>query len=176
MTQILGQPCGFQVPQRAEDFTIPPRDHPRAERSLPAYTPSRLARDGPMAFVGTGGHEHSGMHADTLWAAPIAAKAMPPHHSAEGAARLDSMDGTARLEMLKSFLAEVWTDEDGEARGVVLSTRDRPRGSGLELVIEQAGVDWASVGAPQPWPKVCHYMIQPLVELYGGCMVVLKVS
>ena len=23
---------------------------------------------------------------------------------------------------------------------------------------------------------VCHYMIQPLVELYGGCMVVLKVS
>jgi hypothetical protein len=24
--------------------------------------------------------------------------------------------------------------------------------------------------------KVCHYMIQPLVELYGGCMVVLKVS
>jgi hypothetical protein len=26
------------------------------------------------------------------------------------------------------------------------------------------------------WLKVCHYMIQPLVELYGGCMVVLKVS
>ena len=24
--------------------------------------------------------------------------------------------------------------------------------------------------------QVCHYMIQPLVELYGGCMVVLKVS
>jgi hypothetical protein len=24
--------------------------------------------------------------------------------------------------------------------------------------------------------KVCHYMTQPLVELYGGCMVVLKVS
>ena len=23
---------------------------------------------------------------------------------------------------------------------------------------------------------VCHYMIRPLVELYGGCMVVLKVS
>ena len=23
--------------------------------------------------------------------------------------------------------------------------------------------------------KVCHCMIQPLVELYGGCMVVLKV-
>ena len=22
----------------------------------------------------------------------------------------------------------------------------------------------------------CHYMTQPLVELYGGCMVVLKVS
>jgi hypothetical protein len=26
------------------------------------------------------------------------------------------------------------------------------------------------------WGKVCHYMTQPLVELYGGCMVVLKVS
>jgi hypothetical protein len=25
-------------------------------------------------------------------------------------------------------------------------------------------------------PLVCHYMIQPLVELYGGCMVVLKFS
>ena len=25
-------------------------------------------------------------------------------------------------------------------------------------------------------PEVCHYMTQPLVELYGGCMVVLKVS
>jgi hypothetical protein len=25
-------------------------------------------------------------------------------------------------------------------------------------------------------PTVCHYMIQPLVELYGRCMVVLKVS
>jgi hypothetical protein len=24
--------------------------------------------------------------------------------------------------------------------------------------------------------RVCHYMTQPLVELYGGCMVVLKVS
>jgi hypothetical protein len=24
--------------------------------------------------------------------------------------------------------------------------------------------------------QVCHYMIQPLVELYGGCMAVLKVS
>jgi hypothetical protein len=24
--------------------------------------------------------------------------------------------------------------------------------------------------------QACHYMIQPLVELYGGCMVVLKVS
>jgi hypothetical protein len=24
--------------------------------------------------------------------------------------------------------------------------------------------------------QVCHYMTQPLVELYGGCMVVLKVS
>jgi hypothetical protein len=24
--------------------------------------------------------------------------------------------------------------------------------------------------------EVCHYIIQPLVELYGGCMVVLKVS
>ena len=24
--------------------------------------------------------------------------------------------------------------------------------------------------------QVCHYMIQPLVELYGGCMEVLKVS
>jgi hypothetical protein len=24
--------------------------------------------------------------------------------------------------------------------------------------------------------EVCHYMVQPLVELYGGCMVVLKVS
>ena len=24
--------------------------------------------------------------------------------------------------------------------------------------------------------QVCHYMIQPLVELYGGCMVVLKLS
>jgi hypothetical protein len=24
--------------------------------------------------------------------------------------------------------------------------------------------------------EVCHYMTQPLVELYGGCMVVLKVS
>jgi UDP-glucose 4-epimerase len=24
--------------------------------------------------------------------------------------------------------------------------------------------------------KVCHYVFQPLVELYGGCMVVLKVS
>jgi alkylation response protein AidB-like acyl-CoA dehydrogenase len=24
--------------------------------------------------------------------------------------------------------------------------------------------------------KVCHYMTQPLVELYGGCVVVLKVS
>ena len=24
--------------------------------------------------------------------------------------------------------------------------------------------------------QVCHYMIQPLVELYGGCMVLLKVS
>ena len=24
--------------------------------------------------------------------------------------------------------------------------------------------------------QVCHYMIQPLVELYGGCMMVLKVS
>jgi hypothetical protein len=23
--------------------------------------------------------------------------------------------------------------------------------------------------------SMCHYMIQPLVELYGGCMVVLKV-
>ena len=22
--------------------------------------------------------------------------------------------------------------------------------------------------------QVCHYMMQPLVELYGGCMVVLK--
>ena len=32
-------------------------------------------------------------------------------------------------------------------------------------------------GDPTPgYPKVCHYMIQPLVELYGGCMVVLKVS
>jgi hypothetical protein len=27
-----------------------------------------------------------------------------------------------------------------------------------------------------PTAEVCHYMIQPLVELYGGCMVVLKVS
>jgi hypothetical protein len=25
-------------------------------------------------------------------------------------------------------------------------------------------------------PEVCHYMVQPLVELYEGCMVVLKVS
>jgi hypothetical protein len=24
--------------------------------------------------------------------------------------------------------------------------------------------------------RLCHYMIQPLVELYGGCMVALKVS
>ena len=24
--------------------------------------------------------------------------------------------------------------------------------------------------------QVCHYIIQPLVELYGDCMVVLKVS
>jgi hypothetical protein len=24
--------------------------------------------------------------------------------------------------------------------------------------------------------EVCHYINQPLVELYGGCMVVLKVS
>jgi hypothetical protein len=24
--------------------------------------------------------------------------------------------------------------------------------------------------------EVCHYITQPLVELYGGCMVVLKVS
>ena len=33
----------------------------------------------------------------------------------------------------------------------------------------------------EPWVfewthKVCHYMTQPLVELYGGCMLVLKVS
>ena len=27
-----------------------------------------------------------------------------------------------------------------------------------------------------PMDKVCHYMTQPLVELYRGCMVVLKVS
>jgi hypothetical protein len=32
-------------------------------------------------------------------------------------------------------------------------------------------------GAPRrPPPRQCHYMTQPLVELYGGCMVVLKVS
>ena len=24
--------------------------------------------------------------------------------------------------------------------------------------------------------QVCHYVVQPLVELYGGCMVALKVS
>ena len=44
----------------------------------------------------------------------------------------------------------------------------------------------AAMGAPVAKPslkpavalgtKVCHYMTQPLVELYGGCMVVLKVS
>ena len=28
-----------------------------------------------------------------------------------------------------------------------------------------------------PWPlEVCHYITQPLVERYGGCMVVLKIS
>jgi hypothetical protein len=27
----------------------------------------------------------------------------------------------------------------------------------------------------RPWP-MCHYMTQPLVELYGGCVVLLKVS
>jgi hypothetical protein len=26
------------------------------------------------------------------------------------------------------------------------------------------------------WRPVCHYMPQPLVELYGGCMVVQKIS
>jgi hypothetical protein len=35
-----------------------------------------------------------------------------------------------------------------------------------------------AVGAPLESAEVieCHYMTQPLVELYGGCMVVLKVS
>jgi Ca2+-binding EF-hand superfamily protein len=28
----------------------------------------------------------------------------------------------------------------------------------------------------EAYAEVCHYMTQPLVELYGGCMVVLKVS
>jgi hypothetical protein len=28
---------------------------------------------------------------------------------------------------------------------------------------------------PAPILKVCHYIIQPLVELYGDCMVVVKV-
>jgi hypothetical protein len=32
------------------------------------------------------------------------------------------------------------------------------------------------VAQERPKLEVCHYMTQPLVELYGGCMVVLKVS
>ena len=42
-------------------------------------------------------------------------------------------------------------------------------------------VDLAWVEEGENWKdetldgQVCHYMAQPLVELYGGCMVVLKV-
>jgi hypothetical protein len=44
--------------------------------------------------------------------------------------------------------------------------------------------EWQVCGKPDSFSvqiaantvPVCHYMIQHLVELYGGCMVVLKVS
>ena len=42
-------------------------------------------------------------------------------------------------------------------------------------------LDYTEGGPIGPWDtipngQVCHYIIQPLVELYGDCMVVLKVS
>jgi hypothetical protein len=37
-------------------------------------------------------------------------------------------------------------------------------------------VAWAGAAPGAGRGQACHYMIQPLVELYGGCMVVLKVS
>jgi hypothetical protein len=32
------------------------------------------------------------------------------------------------------------------------------------------------LGLHGEFAEVCHYITQPFVELYGGCMVVLKVS
>jgi hypothetical protein len=51
----------------------------------------------------------------------------------------------------------------------------------LERMVANELVDLAWVEEGENWKdetldgKVCHYMTQPLVELYGGCMVVLKV-
>ena len=51
----------------------------------------------------------------------------------------------------------------------------------LERMVANELVDLAWVEEGENWKdetldgKACHYMAQPLVELYGGCMVVLKV-
>ena len=53
----------------------------------------------------------------------------------------------------------------------------RAHAPALRAAGAQAGAARAEAReAQRQLQEVCHYMIQPLVELYGGCMVVLKVS
>jgi hypothetical protein len=48
--------------------------------------------------------------------------------------------------------------------------------AGDPCALNAAGDGCAVIGGDCEYTEVCHYIIQPLVELYGGCMVVLKVS
>ena len=45
----------------------------------------------------------------------------------------------------------------------------------MPLPPHEAGLPPRRPGAAADY-QVCHYMTRPLVELYGGCMVALKVS
>ena len=58
---------------------------------------------------------------------------------------------------------------------------DRPRhreakAAKAEAEAEGGGAAGEGVALALDLPEVCHYITQPLVELYGGCMVALKVS
>ena len=65
--------------------------------------------------------------------------------------------------------ATCWTHDNGGGGATELGVHEEPGGGGgVPQQRREVGGNTTSLGG--------HYMTQPLVELYGGCMVVLKIS
>ena len=126
-------------------------------------------------------------------AAPAAAAATQPHEhecrvdsieTCGSQARHGSVEQTHQYVLREDAHAPVWEVVPIDAGNPVPEEAPPPR-----VVLHWVGVAAASVqsraasGSRARNVSVCasewwcgHYMIQPLVELYGGCRVVLKVS